>query len=244
MQLFSESFSSRVTTTRPVGETYSMRDNASTENTPAHKKAPLRVGPAFPHFSERNVTDERLACVVAAAREAASEWNVQPWRWIVVRTEAARKRLESVSRIEVPLSSAPVILICLSDTFAWKSAPQHLQEMVASEKITEEQGREILRRVQEYYSSSPEAAQRMAVANGLAAAQQALLGAASCGLSAYWVTEFDEAKIKTHFHIPDQFAVAALLPVGYREASPAPPSPQPAPNTYVYQEKFGKLLGS
>jgi hypothetical protein len=36
------------------------------------------------------------------------------------------------------------------------------------------------------------------------------------------VTEFDEAKIKTHFHIPDHFLVAALLPIGYGEETLAP----------------------
>jgi nitroreductase len=244
MQLHSESFSLPVTATKPVGETYAMHDDASTESSRAQKKAPLGMGPTFPHFRKLDVTDDCLACVIDLARHAASEGNLQPWRWIVVRSEGGKKRLESASHGEVPLSDAPVILICLSDTLAWKSAPQRLQEMVAIEKITEEQAREFLRRVQEFYSASPEVAQRTAVANGLAAAQQVLLGAASCGLSAYSVTEFVEAKIKTHFHIPDQFTVAALLPVGYREESPAPPPTQSAPSTFVYQEKFGKLLRS
>jgi nitroreductase len=243
MQSFSESFSLPVTT-RFGSDTDSMREDASMENTRAQRKASLGLGPKFPHFRRQDVTDDCLACVIDLARHAASEGNLQPWRWIVVRSEAAKKRLESASHGEVPLSSAPVILICLSDTLAWKSAPQRLQEMVAIEKITEEQGREFLRRVQEYYASSPEVAQRTAVANGLAAAQQVVLGAASCGVSAYSVTEFDEAKMKTHFHIPDQFTVAALLAIGYREESQAPPPSQSAPSTFVYQEKFGKLLRS
>ena len=71
---------------------------------------------------------------------------------------------------------------------------------------------------------------------------QILLGAAESKLSSYWVTEFDEAKIKTHFHIPDHFLVAALLPIGYRVETPAPaPSKLPL-RAFVYKEKFGETI--
>jgi len=71
---------------------------------------------------------------------------------------------------------------------------------------------------------------------------QILLGAAEYNLSAYWVTEFDEAKIKTHFHIPDHFLVAALLPIGYREESQTPPASKLPFCTFIYKEKFGETL--
>ena len=219
-----------------------MRENASVDTHRSHKKAPLGVGPMFPRFIERDITDDSLSRLIDVARLAPSEWNSQNWRWIVVRGEAAKKYLEAATYIKVPLSSAPVILICLADTLAWKSAPQYMQEMIASRKITEEEGREALRRVREYYSSSPEVAQRTALANAFVAVHQILLGAAESSLSAYWVTEFDETKIKTHFHIPDHFLVAALLPIGYREETAAPPVARLPLSTFIYKEKFGETL--
>jgi nitroreductase len=219
-----------------------MRENASAVNPRTHQKAPLGVGPMFPRFSEQGIADDCLGRVIEVARLAPSEWNLQTWRWIVVRGDAAKKYLEAATYIKVPLSSAPVILICLADTLAWKSAPQHVQEMIASRKITEEEGREALHRMREYYSSSPEIAKRTALANAFVAVHQILLGAAECSLSAYWVTEFDEAKIKTHFHIPDYFLVAALLPLGYREETQPPPVSKLPLCSFIYQEKFGETL--
>ncbi len=220
-----------------------MRDNASADNARSHKKAPLGVGPMFPRFSERGITDDCLASLIEVARQAPSEWNLQTWRWIVVRGDAAKKYLEAATYIKVPLTSAPVILICLADTLAWKSAPQYLQELIASQKITEEEGQEALRRVREYYSSSPQVAKRTALANAYVAVHQILLGAAESDLSACWVTEYDEAKIKTHFHIPDHFLVAALLPIGYcEEGQPAGVSKLPM-REYIYKEKFGETVG-
>ena len=220
-----------------------MRETASVDSHRSHKKAPLGVGPMFPRFSEQEVADECLGRLIEGARLAPSEWNLQTWRWIVVRGGAAKQYLEAATSIKVPLSSAPVILICLADTLAWKSAPQYLQEMIAGRKITEEEGREALRRVREYYSSSPEIAKRTALANAFVAVHQILLGAAECRLSAYWVTEFDEAKVKTHFHIPDHFLVAALLPLGFREDTQAAPVSKLPLGALIYKEKFGERLG-
>ena len=216
-----------------------MRENASADSHRSQKKPSQGVGLIFPRFSRQDIADDCLGRIIELAHPAPSEWNVQTWRWIVVRGDAAKKHLEAAASGQVPLSSAPVILICLADTLAWKSAPQHLQEMIASRKITEEEGREILHRLREYYSASPDIAKRTAQANAIAAVHQILLRAAECNLSAYWVTEFDEARIKTHFHIPDHFLVAALLPLGYREDTPAPPITKLPVRTFIYREKFG-----
>ncbi len=213
------------------------------ENHRLPQNSSMGTGAVFPHFTGRAITEECLGRLMQASSRAPSDWNFQLWRWIVVREAAAKKYLEAATSTRAPLNSAPVILISLADTLAWKSAPQQLQEMIASRKISPEEGREALRRVREYYSSSPDIAKRAALANALVAAHQLVLGAAEFGLTAYWITEFDESKVKTYFHIPDQFLVATLLPLGYREPSEAPAVPGNALLTSVYNEKFGEVLG-
>lgn len=219
-----------------------MSENAGADHARVQKNAPLDVGAMFPRFSEQDIADDCLGHLIEVARLRPSEWNLQTWRWIVVRGEAAKKYLEAATYVKAPLSTAPVVLVCLADTLAWKSAPQYVQEMIASRKITEEEGREALRRLREYYSSSPDIAKRAALANAFAAVHQILLGAAESGWSTYWVTEFDETKIKTHFHIPDNFLVAALLPIGHCEETPPPPVSKPSLPALVYKEKFGETL--
>ncbi len=217
-----------------------MQDHDSPGDKGAAAKPALRVGPIFTRFSALDIPESCLEHVIEIARLSPSEWNFQPWRWIVVRSESAKKLLEDVTYIKAPISSAPVILICLADTLAWKSASQHLQEMIASRKITEGEAHETLRKLREYYSASPEVANRTALANTFVAIHQMLLAASECNLSAYWVTEFDEHKIKTHFHVPDNFLVAALLPIGFREETLSAPVPKLPLRALVYHEKFGE----
>jgi len=205
-------------------------------------KAALRVEPNFASFTDREIPDHCLEHLIELARLAPSEWNFQPWRWIVVRSKPGRQQLEASTYITVPLSSAPAVLICLADTLAWKTAAQHLQEMVMSKKMTEGEAREALRKIREYYSSSPEVAQRSALANAFVALHQMLIAAADCDLSTYWVTEINEPLVKTYFHVPDQFLVAALLALGYREGAVPAPAPKLPLNSLVYKEKFGETF--
>jgi nitroreductase len=200
----------------------------------------LRVGPIFARFTEQDVPDSSLQHIIGCARLSPSEWNFQPWRWIVVRSNVGKNLLEAATYIKVPLSSAPVVLVCLTDTLAWKMAPQHLEEMVSNHKLTEEEAREALHKIREYYSASPQIAERAALANAFVALHQLLLAAAECDLSAYWVTEFNEQKIKTYFHVPDQFLVAALFAVGYRDRSLPPPVAKLPLKSLLYREKFGE----
>src|SRR5689334_4475234 len=151
-----------------------MSENLITDNSRRTRSVQLGIGPMFPAFSPQDVDDDCLASVIDFARLVPTEWNLHPWRWIVVRSGSAKKFLESAASLKIPLSSAPVILICLADTLAWKSAPQHLQRLIATHKITEEEGQEALRQVREYYASSPEVAARTALANAYVAVHQIL----------------------------------------------------------------------
>ncbi len=217
--------------------------NQERENTSSQPAgATLRAGPIFSRFALREIPESCLEHVIELARHSPSEWNFQPWRWIVVRNESGKRLLEASTYIKVPLSSAPVILVCLADTQAWKSAPQHLQEMVANKKMTEQEARAALHKIGEYYSISPEIARRAALANSFIALHQMLVAAADCKLSAYWVTEFDELRVKTHFHIPDHFLVTALLAIGYLDEALTSHTPKLPIHSLVYKEKFGEAF--
>ncbi|MFB3920974.1 MAG: nitroreductase family protein [Terriglobia bacterium] len=218
-----------------------MPDNGSNHNQPKWLEPFLHVRQNYGRFSAQPIPSECLDRILEIARISPTEWYFQPWRWIVVRSEAGKRQIEASTHVEAPLVSAPVVLICLADTNAWKTAPQQLQEMVIKKRISGERAQEILRKIREHYTASPGMAQRTALAHAFVALHQILMAAAECDLSAYWLSVFDEQKIKTHFHIPEQFLVAALLAIGYGE-KPLPLAPNFPLQSLVYQEKFGEAF--
>lgn len=220
-----------------------MADNGSCGNQPKWLEPFLHARQNFGRFNAQPIPADCLNRILEIARLSPTEWYFQPWRWIVVRSEAGKRQIETSTQVEAPLVSAPVVLICLADTGAWKTAPQQLQEMVIKKKISGEKAQEILRKIREHYTTSPELAQRAALAHAFVSLHQILMAAAECNLSAYWVSVFDEQKIKTHFHIPDQFLVAALLAIGYGE-TPLPLATNLPLQSLVYEEKFGEAYSN
>ncbi|HUU13679.1 MAG TPA: nitroreductase family protein [Terriglobia bacterium] len=192
-----------------------------------------------PGLSTRGVPDASVERLFQVAELSPTEWYFEPWRWIVVRSEAGKKLIASTTVLGTALATAPVVLICLADTAAWKKAPQRLLDLVAEKKMSEDALRDTLHRIREYYAASPQRAQRAALAHAYVTLHKIVQAATECHLSAYWVNAFDEQKIKTHFHVPDRYLVAALLGIGEGGATSLP-APKLPLESLVYSEKFGE----
>lgn len=220
-----------------------MDGNGDSNNKSKWAEPFLHARSNFARFNGEPVPEECLRHILELARLSPTEWYFQPWRLILVRSQAGKQIVESASPVEAPLSTAPLVMICLADIGAWKTAPQQIQEMVSKKELSALNGQEILRKIREQYAASPERAQRAALAHAFLALHQILIAAADCNLSAYWVSAFDEQKIKAHFHIPDHFLVAALLGIGYAD-KPLPAAPPLPLTSLFYHEKFGQAASS
>ena len=189
-----------------------MRENDSAGPQHSYKKSPWGVGPMFPRFTEKNIGDDRLGQIIDSARLAPSEWNLQSKRWIVVRADAAKEQLETATYLRVPLSCGARHRHLFSRHPALGNLPR------STFKQWLPAGKSARRRVASRYGGcaitiplSAEVAWRTALADAFLSVGQFIRGAADYGVSAYCIAEFDEAQIKTHFHVPNHFLVAALL---------------------------------
>lgn len=88
----------------------------------AHRKADYPVAPLFLNrwsprsYKESQVTDEVLNTVLEAARWAPSSSNLQPWRFVVAKTEEQRKAFHTFIRPNNRLwvEKAPVLILLAS----------------------------------------------------------------------------------------------------------------------------------
>src|SRR5919202_1041146 len=73
------------------------------------------------HFKAgEDVPQEYLDAILRLAAQAPSGYNLQPWRFIVVRDSENRKRLQSVAFGQLKVAEAPVVIICLGMKEEWK----------------------------------------------------------------------------------------------------------------------------
>ncbi|NOZ20062.1 MAG: nitroreductase [Planctomycetes bacterium] len=74
-------------------------------------------------YRDDPIPDDVLERVLTAAQSAPSANNVQPWRYIVVRDEATRKKIAEVALNQAFIAEAPVVIVCCGrnyhDSYSW-----------------------------------------------------------------------------------------------------------------------------
>src|SRR5215210_1864256 len=82
------------------------------------------------HFKEsEEIPENILRAILQLGTQAPSGYNLQPWRFIVVRDEANRKRLQQVAFNQPKVAEAPVIIIAVGMKEEWKqTADEVFQE--------------------------------------------------------------------------------------------------------------------
>jgi Nitroreductase family len=80
----------------------------------------VRERRATPAFSSAPVSEDALCKILQAGLGAPSSYNMQPWRFIVVRDIEQRKRLRRAAMNQEQVEQAPVVIVACGDTEGWK----------------------------------------------------------------------------------------------------------------------------
>ena len=66
-------------------------------------------------YEDEPVAQEDLEEILRLTSLAPSAWNVQPWRFVVVRETGLRKRLQEAAYGQPQVTAAPVVIVVTSD---------------------------------------------------------------------------------------------------------------------------------
>ncbi|MEE9234028.1 MAG: nitroreductase family protein [Candidatus Acidoferrales bacterium] len=196
----------------------------------------LRTGCAVARFDSRPIPDQTMEEILEAGCRTTSPWNLQPWQFIVVRTEAARAELIRHCPDPGPATSAPVLMVGVGNPRAWKQAPERLAELIRNGVLPPGQDVQHLERIQRRWSVG-DTARVFAIAQTYAALQQVCLAALACTVCSHWVHEFDPAAVTSALHIPEHLVVVGIVALGYCEQ--ATPQPLASIGRSVFAEAFG-----
>jgi nitroreductase len=169
----------------------------------------LTAGEAAEHrrsirkYTTDPIPDDELREILRLAGRAPSAWNLQPWRFVVVRDPALKTQLMAAANNQPQVGAAPAVIVLYSDM---DDVLAHLDEIVTPDKVD--------RMSKQFAAMSP--ADRAAWGHGMAyiALGWLLLIAQSRGYTTSPMLGFDAAKVKTLLDLPPTSTVAALVALG------------------------------
>jgi nitroreductase len=192
------------------------------------------------HFKSGPVPDEYLEAILKLGAQAPSGYNLQPWRFIVVRDEENRKRLQQVAFNQPKVAEAPVVIIAIGMKEEWKERSGEIfkegAERGAGNVETWEQSRAGAVQFLTNAQSMPVWVNR----HTMIAVTTIMLVAESYGFDTAPMEGFDAAGVKREFSIPDEGEVVALLAIGYgAEPDKAYPG-RFSLDEIVFSERYGE----
>jgi nitroreductase len=197
------------------------------------RRATRRFDPTKP------IPDEILREILRLATFAPSGFNLQPWRFVVVREERNRQRLKACAFNRPKVSEAPVVVIVLGYHHPHRS---HLDDVLDAQwargTLTVEQAAEQRGRAVAAMERVPDLA-LWATRSSMLAAATLMLAAESLGVASAPMEGFDPKAVKAAFGVPDDHTVCCLIALGYAA------EPKPFPGRFgledvCYEEYFGQ----
>ncbi|CAH1190231.1 Putative NAD(P)H nitroreductase YodC [Paenibacillus plantiphilus] len=169
----------------------------------------------------RNVTipDQTLNEILELAAAAPSSWNLQQWRFLVIRDQAQKDLVTKISYGQQQVSDASVTVVVLGDLEAHITAQEIYGEKLAAGQITQEIHDNMVNQVAGAYQN-PQVARDEANKNAGLASMQLMLAAKAKGYDTVPMGGFDSAKLVEALKIPARFIPVMLLPIG-EAATPA-----------------------
>lgn len=153
----------------------------------------IRTRRSIRKYKDVPVEWDNVVTILEAGRMAPSSGNVQNWKFIVVKEEAARKKIAKACFDQDWMKDAPVHIVVVAE-------PEQAERLYGI-------------RGERFYT----------LQNCAAAIENMLLAANSLGLGSCWVGAFDDIMMRTAVALPENFMPHAIITIGYADEKPLLP---------------------
>jgi nitroreductase len=195
-------------------------------------------------FHSDPIPDATLGEILRLGVQSPSGYNLQPWRFIVVREQQNKEKLKACAFNQRQVSEAPVVLICCGDRRVKES--EYIESVIQMGMETggvNEQFANVMREqipaLFEYHPSF-ENVEAWTNRHTMLAVAHIMIVAKSYGVDTCPMEGFVSAQVKEAFQIPDEVDVCCLVAMGYA----AEPFKQYGGRFGIEQVCFGESYGN
>ena len=170
---------------------------------------------ASPSFDGSPIPDADLQKILQAGLHSPSGYNLQPWRFVVVRSPEQKKKLRAASYNQAKVEEASVMIVACGDADGWRSGD--LDEMLRLGRLggmPENYAEQAKANIPNFLSNHPNMPLWLNRQVMLAFTHM-LLMAEVLGYDTAPMEGFEEDKVHEALRLPLSYSVVALLGIGH-----------------------------
>jgi nitroreductase len=197
---------------------------------------------ATPSFDGSRMPEEALRKILEAGLQAPSGYNMQPWRFVVVRTEEQKKRLRSASFNQAKVEEASAVIVACGDADAWRNGD--LEEMLRLGReggMPENYAEQAKINIPNYFSNHPNFPMWLN-RHVMIAFTTMMLMAEVLGYDTAPMEGFEQEKVREVLKLPLSYHIVALLALGHLKGADKFHGGRFSMARTVFAEEFGKPL--
>lgn len=160
-----------------------------------------------------------LAEIFRLGLQSPSGFNLQPWRFIVVRDRENKEKLRACAFDQRQVTEAPVVLICCGDRRV--THPDYIESVLElgqkNGAISHDYADHMRSTIPKIFENKPsfESLETWTNRQTMLAVAHFMIVARSYGVDSCPMEGFVASQVKAAFNIPEEVDVCCLLPLGY-----------------------------
>jgi nitroreductase len=202
-------------------------------------------------FEDVPIHSADLEKIIRAGLEAPSGYNLQPWRFIVLRDREQKRRLRAAAFGQPKVEEASAVIVACGDPRGWQNGD--LDEVLRLAKEHgfggEKEHDQVRAAVTRFLGVAPGHAGGLQPTFDLWANRQTMIAfttmmwvAETLGYDTAPMEGFEEDKVKSTLKIPDHVRVVALLALGRRRGADKPYGGRFDVARTVFADEWGRTI--
>lgn len=165
---------------------------------------------AVKHYDPAHkMTEDEIDKLLTLAMMAPTAFNIQNWRFVVVRDPDLRKRIRAVAWDQAQVTDSSLFIILCANLKAWESNPHRYWDQ-APQEVQDF----IVPKIDEYYRGKPQVERDEAMRSCGIVAQTLMLAAQAMGYESCPMDGFDYDAVGELIDLPEDHVVAMFVAIG------------------------------
>ncbi len=197
-------------------------------------KEAIQTRRAIKHFDpDHKMTDEQINELMSLAMLSPTAFNIQNWRFVIVRDPELRQQIKAVSWDQAQVTDASLFIVLCADTKSWQKEPSRYWRN-APPQVREF----ILPAINQYYDGREQVQHDEAMRSCGIAAQTLMLAAKDMGYDSCPMDGFDFDAVGRLINLPAGHVIAMFVAIGKKTEEAWPRPGQLPVNDVVITDRF------